>query len=387
MKKKLLFFAMIFVMLFQLSFSSLSVQAATPSTSSPEVCATPSREMILYQRFQAEMANKLLGGEFGQKLFNADWQIVGLFTSQTLHIPRSENQAIDAILSSTYNGIRRLGQASLTTFALLALSSVSVVASNLEGIPMLFQDRAIVREWRSLLQIETQLIQVAYFVGKTRNILASLTETSGLKELVDKYVEEGLFFSSSDRSNFSYYNILYDLANMNAAMKYFIASDSIDALEAYVGSSLFGVTFNSTGLQQMKAEYDPVRLTKGFSPCNASFKKMSSGVKQAFSSNTSAAKDAWATIADASKRLADAMTKTVGISPKKEKEKTVAQQCFTEYELQQLRTVYGVDTTRMTSRECSYWRNLVQVGPMAKQSWNDSKKKVKSLYEDTKNIG
>lgn len=62
MKKKLLLFTMVFALLFQFSF--FSVQASTPPTSSPEVCATPSREMILYQRFQEEMASKLLGGEF-----------------------------------------------------------------------------------------------------------------------------------------------------------------------------------------------------------------------------------------------------------------------------------------------------------------------------------
>jgi hypothetical protein len=64
--------------------------------------------MIKYQRFQNEMASKLLGGEFGEKIFTADWQVVGLFTSKTLNIAGSENQAIDAVLASMWNGIRRL---------------------------------------------------------------------------------------------------------------------------------------------------------------------------------------------------------------------------------------------------------------------------------------
>jgi len=378
---------MIFVMLFQLSFPDFYVHAASsPSTSSPEVCATPSPQMILYQKFQEEMANKLLGGDFGETIFKNDWQFVGLFTSKTLKIPQSENQAIDAVLNSMIRGITRLGQATLTTFVLLSLSSASVVASSLEGIPMLFQDRAIVRERRTLLRIETNIIQIAYFIGKTKDIMAPMKDVSELRAIVDKYVEKGLFVKPSDRG-FSYFNILSDLARMNAAMKHFIASDSIQVLQASPYPFLFDVTFHTTGLQQMQTYYKPVRLPKGASPCNATFKKMGSGIKQAFAANTSAAKDAGATITDAFKRLKDAFSKSDGSTPKKQKEKTLAEKNFSEYELQQLRTIYGVDTTRMTSRDVPHRRNLLQVGPMAKQSWSDSKKKQKTLIEETKDIG
>jgi hypothetical protein len=191
MKKKLFCYMVIFMMLFQLSFSS--VQAATPVTSSPLVCGAPSPEMLQYQRFQSEMTTKLLGGNFGETLFKADWQIVGLFTSKTLQIPKSENQAVDAILSSVWNSIRRLGQSSLTTFALLSLASVSVVTSNLEGLAILYQDRPIVREWRSVLQIESRIMQVTYFLGKTVNLFQPIKDMSGLRTIVLKYQDEGLF--------------------------------------------------------------------------------------------------------------------------------------------------------------------------------------------------
>ena len=112
---------------------------------------------------------------------------------------------------------------------------------------------------------------------------------------------------------------------------------------------------------------------------------MSSGVKQAFTANISSAKDAGEIIVSASKRLADAMAKTVGIPTKKQKDKTLAEQYFSEQELQQLRTIYGVDTTRMTNREAPRWKHLLQVGPSAKDSRVRSKKKMKTLIENTKN--
>jgi hypothetical protein len=57
--------------------------------------------------------------------------------------------------------------------------------------------------------------------------------------------------------------------------------------------------------------------------------------------------------------LADAFAKAVGVFSKKERAKTLAEQNFTSYELQQLRTVWGVDTTRMTSRDVPHWKRLL----------------------------
>ncbi|MDR0370177.1 MAG: hypothetical protein LBH96_06950 [Candidatus Peribacteria bacterium] len=59
-------------------------------------------------------------------------RVVGLFTDKVFNLPSSDNSALDFILQTTWNNIRRLGQASLTTFALLQLSAFSVVSSNLE---------------------------------------------------------------------------------------------------------------------------------------------------------------------------------------------------------------------------------------------------------------
>lgn len=159
--------------------------------------------------------------------------------------------------------MRRLGNASLTTFLLLGLMSASVVSSNLEGIPMLFQDRAIVREWRTISKIETKIVQVAYFLGKTRNLLAPMKEISGLQEVVQKYVDDGLFTGTLvKQTGTSYYDVLRDLARMNASMKYFVAYNTISSLKDYKYPSLFHVEFNFSGLELMQEYYAPVRLTQ-----------------------------------------------------------------------------------------------------------------------------
>lgn len=90
----------------------------------------------------------------------------------------------------------------------------------------------------------------------------------------------------------SYLQIFYDLARMNAGMKYFISVGTTQPLELYNYTSLFGVSFSPVALQAMKEYYQPVRLVKGASVCNPTFKKLGSSIKQSFSSNVSAAKEA-----------------------------------------------------------------------------------------------
>ena len=294
---------------------------------------------------------------------------------------------MDAMLSSIWNSVRRLGQSTLTTFALLSLASTSVVTSNVEGIPMLFQDRPIVREWRSLLQIETKVTQIAYFLGKTTNLLSSIQDVSGLQNIVLKYQADGLFVGYVAREGVSYLNILSDLVKMNAGMKYFIAFGSVGPLEAFSYTSLFQVSFSPEALQELKEYYKPVRFAYGKSPCNATFKKMGSSMKQAFSANISAVNESISIISEANKRLVDALAHSVGISTPRDKERPLAEKYFTERELQQLRTVYGINTTKMTNKDAINLKNLLQIGSNIKTSWNSSLRKTKTFFDDAKNTG
>jgi hypothetical protein len=90
---------------------------------------------------------------------------------------------------------------------------------------------------------------------------------------------------------------------------------------------------------------------------------------------------------DANKRLIDALAHSVGISTPRDKDKTLAEQYFTEYELQQLRTIYGIDTTKMTSRDAVNLKNLLQVGTNVKKSMRNAAKKAKTLFDSAKNTG
>jgi len=71
------------------------------------------------------------------------------------------------------------------------LASASVVGSSLEGFAILWQDRAIVRDYRTLLQIETKLSQTAFELSKKARLVAKLDAMPpALKSIVQKYEAE-----------------------------------------------------------------------------------------------------------------------------------------------------------------------------------------------------
>jgi hypothetical protein len=269
MQKKLIVIFLSLVLVFQHSFSFVLAQSSTTSDQQfPPACSAPPPMMLQYQQFQNEMASALLGGAFGERRFEADINVMGWFTSKVLHLPTAENSVVDTVFSALWDNTRRLAQATLTTTFLLELAAMSVVGSNLGGFAILFEDRAVVRDWKTLLQIETKISQIAYYLGKTANITASLENLGSLQALVVKYQEAGLFTGVASSSSASYADILADLSSMNAAMKFLVATNQTRALRNYQATSLFQVQFSPEvyGTSGLQADYRPVRK---FSACNA----------------------------------------------------------------------------------------------------------------------
>lgn len=65
------------------------------------------------------------------------------------------------------------------------------MGSSLEGFAILWQDRAIVRDYRTLLQIETKLSQTAFELSKKARLVATLEPMpSALESIVQKYKGE-----------------------------------------------------------------------------------------------------------------------------------------------------------------------------------------------------
>jgi len=195
MKKKILTYTLCAMLLIQ-AFFSFSAQVYANETiftaegqEIPAVCRTPAEMMMLYQNFQKEMINRLLAGDLGEKTFSSTLNPVGLFSSEVLKLPTPDLILVDAVATQLRNSSRQILSATLTTAALLTLTSLSVVGDQIQGFAILFQDRVVVREWRTLLQIDSQHSQAAYQLSKIARITATLENVEPLEEIVRKYQE------------------------------------------------------------------------------------------------------------------------------------------------------------------------------------------------------
>ena len=74
----------------------------------------------------------------------------------------------------------------------MGLATFSVVQSNVEGLAILFADWPIVRDYKTMLDIETDLFDIAYFRSKEINILQDIDSNmeKKLKNVVKKYIDK-----------------------------------------------------------------------------------------------------------------------------------------------------------------------------------------------------
>ena len=224
MMKKYIQVIVVFVMLAQFVFPGSSyVEARKNDTKQPETCNWPSEMMSYYFDFQNEAITILLWSKVNSKLFSASFDNWWLFTTKALTLKWTT--AIDFLASNVVWSVKSFVSNSITSMVLLILASKSALRSNTEWLAILFKDRPIVRDYKQMLDIETTLFDVAFFRSKQIDLTRPF-ESDLLKELdvlIKKYQWLGLLETwGKVKESGTMANILYDLVEMNAAMKHFI---------------------------------------------------------------------------------------------------------------------------------------------------------------------
>ena len=164
----------------------------------PEVCAWPSETMTQYFNFQREAISIIWWSEVEERLMQVSFW-TGLFSNKVLDFPVT---AIDFLATSfrVKSSISNI----VTSSVLFMLISASVVESNVDGFAILFRDRPIVRDYKQMLDIETQLFDVAYFRSKQIDLTRKLSDQWDmwvkLDELIRTYKNNWLtFLLTTDR--------------------------------------------------------------------------------------------------------------------------------------------------------------------------------------------
>ena len=341
----------------------------------PALCSWPSKMMSLYFQFQREMIGALSNSSATGKwlrIWDSKWW---LFEWKVLQLPTALNLATYGML---WRGASTISSG-ISTLVLALLVSSSTITSNTEGLAILFRDRPIVRDYKELMDIETEIFDVVFFRSKTINLVRQMEWNlpKDLKDIIIKYQDLGLLWKwwNGELSS-SIGSCLSVLIAMNAAMKHFMLFWWSKSLENYTwclwnngsskcSSNIAVLTFSQEAINQLKQDYKWFRL---FWPCNSRgnfLKDMRKGVKNSGESNFRAA---FEDIKDAHNRLKEVLLDRWRWS--------IGKSCdISDYEMAQLKAYWWSD------REC--WDG-VTLAPMMKavRDFSDTKKATVKGFND-----
>lgn len=216
----------IFVLVFQAcSPLFLYTQAADSKDQNP-VCSGPSETMSMYYAFQREMMAAIWWADISEKRFAVSMDEDGLFSQWVLDLPDWFWDIGDLAASSAWWNIGSLVSAWATTTVLLLLSTVAIVQWAGDWFAILFRDRPIVRDYKTALDIENELFDLAYEMSQKVFITASLewNLSNNIKAVIEDYQKKWLLSwdSFSIDSSVSISHVIWDLVWMNASIKHFI---------------------------------------------------------------------------------------------------------------------------------------------------------------------
>lgn len=225
MRRRYIKFVVVFVVMFQileLVFSQVYAETNN-SSKQPEVCAWPSETMSLYFDFQRDAISAISHSKAFSKKISASKWTEWLFSKGSLEMPTT---ALDLLAWRVSWWAGSLISKASTSLTLLMLGSASVVESNLEWLAIFFRDRPIVRDYREMQDIDTEIFNLTYNFSKKVDLTQEFDwdVLDSFKNIVKQYQDKWLLkeSESSIPNNASMANILYDMVSMNAAMKYFI---------------------------------------------------------------------------------------------------------------------------------------------------------------------
>ena len=284
----------------------------------PAVCNSPSETMSDYFWFQNKARSILLWSELNEKRFSASIGSWRLFSSKILEL--HDDTAIDILARSVWN-LESMFSNAITSAVLALLISASVIQSNTDGIIILFKDRPIVRDYKEMLDIESLIFDVAFFLSKQVNITRPLEPelASKFSALIKEYQEKWLLGSGLplNENNASVASILPDLLEMNARMKHFIFWWSgywTKALREFYGclwnsdwescqKSVAVIRFSEQAIKQLDQDYKDAR---SFSSCNSYVNSFKSSIKKTLNNNLDSVKTSIQDVEEALKRLKSA---------------------------------------------------------------------------------
>ena len=351
MKRKYINVIVVLVMLFQAFMPSfMYVEAAEEK---PEICTWPSEMMSEYFNFQREIKSALLWSEIDERRYNASAWRWWLFTNWILKLP----SALDFMASNVRWNARSSFSTATTSMVLLLFASASVLRSNTEGLAILFKDRPIVRDYKELLDIETELFDLAYYSSKQVNLLNKLEwdVAENINKVIKKYQKSWLLKDTKRgiSSDETMTDILLEMLQMNTVMEHFILYPGPSSLLGYSWCFSSSITCNDINAILMFSEKAVEELDEAYSwmwefgKCNLYWSNFKSTISKAFGNNIDNLDASFSDVKDAAKRLTSLFTPSKSSDKKSSWKKWRCD--LSDYEMAQLRAYWWAGWT------CNEW--------------------------------
>lgn len=379
------------------------MEAISNATTQPEVCNSPSEMMQNYFNFQQEVKSILLWSQIDERRFYASAWEWWLFTRWSLKLPSALDFVASNIVWSVKSNISTAG----TSIVLLLLTSASVIQSNTEWLAILFKDRPIVRDYKTMLDIETELFDVAYFRSKQINLTLKLEWKEvydNINKVIEKYQWKWLLYKWAKlKWTETMADILEELISMNTAMKHFILfwwSPWERALKKYNGcfwnlsdencKDAPILKFEQKAIDQLKKDYSWIWT---FGACNEYVSNFKNTISKSLDNNLDSVKIAFKNVKDAMKRLNSALI--WDLANWKDNSKTSSRCDISDYEMAQLRAYWGpnwecwkvIDVSMQVPSEqileiYDYIRNKKSQNDQRNKNKGVAKKAAKNLLQD-----
>lgn len=206
----------------------------------PVVCAGPSEIMSQYFAFQNEIMAAVLWSKIAEKRFETQRWTKRLFAKGVLDLWKDSPTSLDLVANSVFWNLISATNSSLTSAFLISLSFASVLYSNTAWLWILVKDRVVVRDYKTMLDIETSWIELAFFLSQTTNLANKVNDDKlplKLNEIIKKYQQSWLFATiwaeNKIGGQFRLMDLMSDMIVMNGHMRHFLMYNNTWILDKY----------------------------------------------------------------------------------------------------------------------------------------------------------
>ena len=345
-KRSLYVIVWLILMYFIVSPVCFYVEASGGASQQPEVCWWPSKTMSMYFEFQNEVKWVLFWSELNSKIYSLWSHGTWLFSSEVLKL-----WLVWMVANDVYTETRKVFSTATTSVALLLLASASVVQSSVDWFVILFKDRPIVRDYKYMLDIETQLFDIAFFRSQQIDLTRPFESQKLVDELVNiikKYQKLWLLEETGNGLlwNPSMVDVLSDLISMNSRMRNFIVFRGDNILDGYnwclwnidiryCDKGVAVLRFSDSAIKQLDEDY---KWIWAFWACNLYASNFKNTISKSNNDNINSVKVAMQDVKDAWVRLKNVFAK--------DRWNLVKDPCnMSDYEMAQLRAYWWWDWT------------------------------------------